>query len=52
MINFIDRQFVLGLFDDKLLLKKIEPVIDKVAETIIPKFETCTSGYSNFYKMQ
>ena len=32
MVNFIDRPFVLALFDERLLLKKIEPIIEKVAE--------------------
>ena len=52
VINFIDRPFVLSIFDDKLLLRRLEPIVDKVAEAIIPKFEICTNSYSNFYKMQ
>lgn len=27
-LNFIDRQFVLNLFDDQLLLRRVDPVLD------------------------
>jgi hypothetical protein len=52
VLNFIDRSFVLGLFDEKLILHKIEPMLDKVMETIIPKFDQCTKTFGPFYKAQ
>lgn len=45
MLNFIDRPFVLALFDERLLLRKIEPIIEKVADAIIPKFEICSNTF-------
>jgi hypothetical protein len=52
MVNFIDRPFVLALFDERLLLRKIEPIIEKVADAIIPKFEICSNTFDEleFYK--
>lgn len=51
-INFIDKKFVLALFDDKLLLHRLDPVLDEIVETIIPNFDTCTKTYGAFYKSQ
>jgi len=52
MINFIDRPFVLALFDERLLLRKIEPIVEKVADAIIPRFEICSNTFDEleFYK--
>jgi hypothetical protein len=50
LINFIDRQFVFELFDDKLMLSKIRPVLDNVVETMIPQFDISTKTYGAFYK--
>lgn len=43
---------MLNLFDEKLILHKIEPMLDKVMETIIPKFDICTKTFGPFYKAQ
>lgn len=53
MTNFIDYNFVQKLFDDKYLLKKIEPGFQRIiVDNIIPKFEVCTKSYGTFYESQ
>lgn len=51
-LNFIDRQFVLNLFDEQLLLRRVDPVLDQIVDSIIPKFDQVTNKYSTFYKLQ
>lgn len=52
VLNFIDRKFVLGLFDENFLLKKIDSVLDRIVDTMIPNFDLCTKYYGQFYKSQ
>lgn len=50
IINFIDRKFVLSLFDEKFLLKKVDMNLEKLIESIIPRFESVTKYFGPFYK--
>jgi hypothetical protein len=50
IINFVDRKFVLSLFDEKYLLKKIDVSLEKLIESIIPRFESVTKSCGPFEK--
>lgn len=50
MLNFINRQFVENLFDERYLLRLAPPVIDRIADMIIPDFTQCTKTYGQFNK--
>ena len=50
IINFVDRKFVLSLFDERYLLKKIDVTLEKLIESIIPRFESVTKSCGPFEK--
>jgi hypothetical protein len=52
IINFIDRDFVCQIFDEKLLLAEVNAILGQIVEAMVPEFDFCTNKYYSFYKAQ